>query len=418
LAKVFKFRGGDAIEGADEWTGRLHHTDQGLRHKSIGNAMLFLENMPEMQGAFRFNSFTKEIEIVRAWPWDSATERPLTESDITHIIRWLESLGQFGINQALAFAAVQAVAERASYNPLQDWLNGLKWDGVERIDYWMHEYLGCEESDYITAISAKFLIGAVARALNPGCKMDNMLILEGPQGILKSSSLEALFGRDYFTDEIADFGSKDAAMQLQGAWCVEVAELSTFGRAAAERTKEFVSRRVDRLRPPYGRMLVKWPRTTVLVGTTNEMAEYFRDHTGNRRFWPVLCAGIKKDDLAANREHLWAEAVARYRKPERWWLEGEENALAVEQQEKRYDEEPWFDQIRKHVTGLVIDQTTSHDVLTAGLSVPVAQINQSMKNRVGRCMRKLGWRLTFPKDEHGLTTRVWTRPSTVENCNG
>lgn len=411
VARIIKFPG-------EEWADRLHYTDSGLRHKSVGNAMLFLENMPEMREAFRFNSFTKEIEIARAWPWDTAIERPLTESDITHIIRWLESLGQFGINTALAFAAVQAVAERQSYNPLQEWLNSLEWDGIERMDHWMHEYLGCEDSAYIQAISGKFLIGAVARALDPGCKMDNMLILEGPQGILKSSSLEALFGRDYFTDEIADFGSKDAAMQLQGVWCVEVAELSTFGRAAAERTKEFVSRRVDRIRPPYGRMLVKWPRTAVLVGTTNETAEYFRDHTGNRRFWPILCAGIRKDDLSAVRNQLWAEAVVRYRKPERWWLEGDENALAIEQQEKRYDEEPWFDQIRQHVAGLLVNETTSHNVLTAGLSVPVAQINQSMKNRVGRCMRKLGWRLTFPKDSHGNTIRTWIKDQNRGEQNG
>ena len=101
------------------------------------------------------------------------------------------------------------------------------------------------------SVGPKFLIGAVARAQKPGCKFDNMLILEGPQGIRKSTCLSVLFGNNYFTDEIADFGSKDAAMQLQGVWCVEIAELSTFGRAAAERAKEFVSRRVDRIRPPY-----------------------------------------------------------------------------------------------------------------------------------------------------------------------
>ena len=229
------------------------------------------------------------------------------------------------------------------------------------------------------------------------------------RSILKSSSLEALFGQDYFTDEISDFGSKDAAMQLQGVWCVEIAELSTFGRAAAERTKEFVSRRVDRIRPPYGRMLVEWPRTAILVGTTNETAEYFRDHTGNRRFWPVLCSEIKRDDLLHQADQLWAEAVARFKKGERWWLEGDEIALAEAEQEARYDEEPWIDQVRKFIDSLPKKEITAHEILTAGLSVPVSQINQSMKSRVSRCLKKLGWRLTFPKDEDGHTQRVWVK---------
>jgi predicted P-loop ATPase len=271
------------------------------------------------------------------------------------------------------------------------------------------EYLGCKDDDYTRSIGPKFLIGAVSRAMDPGCKFDNMLILEGPQGILKSSSLETLFGHEYFTDEISDFGSKDAAMQLQGVWCVEIAELSTFGRAAAERTKEFVSRRVDRIRPPYGRMLVKWPRTAVLVGTTNETAEYFRDDTGNRRFWPVLCSIIRKDELLRQRNQLWAEAVARFKKNERWWLEGDEIALATIEQEARHDEEPWLDVVRKYVDGLPRNEITNHEILTTGLSIAVSQINHSMKTRVGRCMRKLGWRLTFPKNEDGHTKRVWVK---------
>lgn len=395
---VVKFPGDEA------WTRGLHKTDSGLRHKSTGNCFLLLENM-DLKDCFRFNEFSKEVEIAHAVPWTKKVGQAIQEPDLTEIIRWFEGVGQFGINVQMCMGVVQAVAQQQSYHPLQDWLAGLKWDNQPRIDKWLSYYLGCEPTGYTAAIGAKFLIGCVARASQPGCKFDNMLILEGPQGILKSSCLEALFGREYFTDEISDFGSKDAAMQLQGVWCVEVAELSSFGRAAAERTKEFVSRRVDRMRPPYGRMLVKWPRAAILVGTTNENSEYFQDHTGNRRFWPVTCIKIDIETLRKDREQLWAEAVCKYLAGDQWWLEGEENGLARLEQEARFDQDPWHSLIADYVANRT--SVTTHEIVTVCLTVPLPQINQATKRRVGRTLRKLGWDLSFPKDSTGKTQRTW-----------
>jgi predicted P-loop ATPase len=398
VARIVRFPG-------QAWADQLHYTDSGLRHKSVGNAMLMLENLPDMQDVFRYNLFTKEVEITRGLPWSDKVDRAITESDMTHVIRWLEDQGQFGINQQLAFSAVQAVAERSSYHPLQEWLTSLAWDKQPRIDNWLSYYLGCEANDYTRAVGAKFLVGCVARAMRPGCKFDNMLILEGPQGILKSTSLAILFGKDYFTDEIADFGSKDAAMQLQGVWCVEVAELSTFTRSAAERTKEFVSRRVDRIRPPYGRLLVKWPRTAVLVGTTNVTSGYFQDHTGNRRFWPILCAAIDGDALKADRGQLWAEAYARYAGGAQWWLEGDEIALAVAEQDSRYDEDAWHQLIADFIVGRT--SVTTHEILTTCLNVQVSQINDPMKKRVARTLASIGWKATVAKDASRKSQKVW-----------
>lgn len=402
MMTVVKFPGNEA------WTRGLHKSDNGaLRHKSIGNCFLLLENM-ELKDCFRFNEFTKEIEIYHKVPWAHDVGRPVRESDITEVIRWFEAVGQFGINTQIAIGVLQAVAEQQRYHPLQEWLTGLKWDGVPRIDKWLSFYLGCVATPYIEAISAKFLIGCVARANEPGCKFDNMLILEGPQGILKSSCLEALFGREYFTDEISDFGSKDAAMQLQGVWCVEIAELSTFTRSAAERTKEFVSRRVDRIRPPYGRLLVKWPRHAVLVGTTNATSGYFQDHTGNRRFWPVTCVQIDLPTLKANREQLWAEAVARYLAggdSGNWWLAGDQIALASEEQDDRYDEDAWHGLIADHVGRL--NEVTTHQVLTICLGIKIENINDGMKKRVARTLSSLGWSPKFGKDHNRKSFRVW-----------
>jgi predicted P-loop ATPase len=398
MMTVVKFPGDEA------WTRGLHKSGDGLRHKSTGNAFLLLENM-ELRDCFRFNEFSKEIEIAHTVPWSSKCGRPILESDLTELIRWFEGVGQFGINPQLCMGVVQAVAEQQSYHPLQEWLCNLQWDGTPRIDKWLSYYLGCVPTPYIDAISAKFLIGCVARANQPGCKFDNMLILEGPQGILKSSCLETLFGRQYFTDEISDFGSKDAAMQLQGVWCVEIAELSTFTRSAAERTKEFVSRRVDRIRPPYGRMLVSWPRTAVLVGTTNATSGYFQDHTGNRRFWPVTCVKIDLEALKTDREQLWAEAVARYRQKENWWLEGDEIALASDEQDARYDEDAWHGLIADYVRSST--EVTTHQIITLCLGIEVANINDGMKKRVARTLSSLGWAPTIAKTVDRKSFRSW-----------
>jgi predicted P-loop ATPase len=404
---VIKFPGDEA------WTRGLHKADNGsLRHKSTGNCFLLLENM-ELRDCFRFNEFSKEIEIAGPVPWTNKVGRAVRESDLVEILRWFEGVGQFGINPQMCMGVLQAVAEQNSYHPLQSWLTGLKWDGTPRIDKWLSYYLGCEPTPYTQAIGAKFLIGCVARASHPGCKFDNMLILEGPQGILKSSCLEELFTRQYFTDEISDFGSKDAAMQLQGVWCVEVAELSSFTRSAAERIKEFVSRRVDRIRPPYGRLLVNWPRTAVLVGTTNASAGYFQDHTGNRRFWPVVCVNIDLDALKKDREQLWAEAVARYLTDAKWWLEGGEISLAGEEQDKRYDEDAWHGLIAEYVSER--GSVTTHEILTLCLSVPIPQVNSSMKNRVARTLTSIGWVPSVGKGVDRKSFRAWKPKTEVKN---
>lgn len=399
MMTVVKFPGDEA------WTRGLHKSENGaLRHKSTGNCFLLLENM-DLKECFRLNEFTKEVEIAHPVPWSKKCGRPIQESDLIEIVRWLEGVGQFGINLQMCMSVVQAVAEQHSYHPLQAWLLSLKWDGQPRIDKWISYYLGCEADPYLEAIGAKFLIGCVARVSDPGCKFDNMLILEGPQGILKSSCLEVLFGRDYFTDEIADFGSKDAAMQLQGVWCVEIAELSTFTRSAAERIKEFVSRRVDRLRPPYGRILVKWPRTAVLVGTTNASAGYFQDHTGNRRFWPVTCVKIALDDLRKAREQLWAEAVSRYLTSDKWWLEGQEIELASVEQNARYDEDAWHGLIADFVSGR--SSITTHEILVTCLSIPIPQISDGSKKRVARTLSSLGWAPIVTKGVDRKSFRIW-----------
>jgi len=167
-------------------------------------------------------------------------------------------------------------------------------------------------------------------------------VLEGPQGIRKSTALRTLAG-EYFTDELADLGSKDAAMQTRGVWIIELSELDSLSHSEVARIKAFMSRTTDRFRPPYGMRLVESPRQCVFAGTVNH-STYLRDETGGRRFWPVACGRIDADAVARDRDQLWAEAEAkaRFDAGSVWWMDTAELIqLASDQQVDRYEGDPW-----------------------------------------------------------------------------
>jgi len=164
------------------------------------------------------------------------------------------------------------------------------------------------------------MMSAVARIYIPGCKADCALILEGPQGIRKSSALMAI-AKPWFADRLSDLSSKDAAMETRGVWIIEIAELDTMGRAEVSTIKAFMSRTQDRFRPPYGKRLVDLPRQCVFAGSVNPEGGYLKDPTGGRRFWTVVCGNIDISALEQDRDQLWAEARNRFRRNEPWWLE-------------------------------------------------------------------------------------------------
>src|SRR5581483_7104435 len=191
--------------------------------------------------------------------------------------------------------AVQTAARDRPIHPVKAYLHALLWDGVQRVDTWLSAYLGAEDTEYARAVGSRWLISAVARIYRPGVKADCCLILEGPQGIKKSTALRTLAG-EYFTDELADLGSKDAALQIRGVWIVEISELDSLARSEIASIKAFMSRTADRFRPPFGKRVVECPRQCVFAGTVNH-TEYLRDETGARRFWPVLCGTIDIEAL-------------------------------------------------------------------------------------------------------------------------
>ena len=226
-----------------------------------------------------------------------------------------------------------------AFNDVKDYLKGLqgKWDGVPRLDCLFIDYLGAKDTAYNRAVTRKAFTAAVARAMTPGCKYDNMVILAGPQGIGKSTLLDKM-SRGWFNDSIRTFEGKEASELLQGVWLVEVSELDAFRRTDVSRIKQFLSLRADRFRAAYGRNVKELPRTCIFFGTTNT-AEYLQDTTGNRRFWPIDTGEQRHTksvwrDLDPEIDQLWAEAYVRWQAGEPLYLSGAIEDAAKEKQEE------------------------------------------------------------------------------------
>ena len=233
-------------------------------------------------------------------------------------------------------------AKANTFNPLQDYLNGLKWDGVCRIDRLLPTYWGTADTDLICEIGMRWAVSCVARAMSPGAKVDTVLILSGPQGALKSSSLQALASEEFFSDSHLDISNKSAyeLIHQSGVWIWEIAENYTLEKSDINNSKMFLSGRVDRYRPSYEQCPIKRGRSLVFASTTNAWA-MLTDNTGNRRFWPVRVGQIDLEAIERDRDQIWAEALQMYNQNEIWWLQGDyEQQLRDYQQEFTLDD-PW-----------------------------------------------------------------------------
>jgi putative DNA primase/helicase len=336
--------------------------------------------------------------VKRQLPWDKEPgepcEREWTEKDELNALDWMQTAGAVRlIGDKAVLQAVSLVANENPFHPVRDYFDRLVWDKTKRLDKWLTYYLGAADTPYHQAVGACWVISAVARIYQPGCKADCCLILEGEQGIKKSSALRALAGAEWFADEIADLGSKDAALQLRGKLIIELAELDALSRAEVGKIKAYMSRQVDRFRPPYAKLTIDAPRQGIFGGSVNEN-EYLKDATGGRRFWPVLCGeSIDVDALTNDRDQIWAEAVHRYRHLKaRWYLDDPEIIkLAKEQQDARYEEDAW--------QPLIVDWLRGrHDVTVADVLAGPLDIREKSKwtkadqMRVGRIMKRLGWK--------------------------
>jgi hypothetical protein len=315
-------------------------------------------------------------------------------------------------------AAVQeCLANR--YHPIKKYFESLQWDGEARLDTWMCRYLGATHDPFNTAVSRLSLIAAVRRVLQPGCKFDNIIVLEGVEGRGKSSAIEILAGPENFSDQMI-LGLRDREQQevVQGVWLYEIADLAGHSRTEVEKVKAFASRTIDRARPAFGRKRVDMPRKCIFFATTNDRT-YLKSQTGNRRFWPVECGAVDLEGLRRDRDQLWAEAVRVERQRGSIVLDEKLWSVAATLQESRRDRDPWDDLISNLEKSTWCKRegdewrVTSRTLMADVLGLPSDRQSDVAAKRLAHAMRRLGWEQKVFKVD-GAAYRGYTKQVTGE----
>jgi putative DNA primase/helicase len=381
--------------------------DSGHGTANLHNVRKAIALSPEFQNFIGFDRFTSTIQRLLPCSWQPK-EGQWTREDDLRLTQILQSKGM-NVHPTVVHQAVFLEAMDNSFDSLQRDLGQLKWDGVPRIDQWLVDCLGAPNTEYVRFVGSKFLIAAVARAFEPGCKVDTVLVLRGPQGIGKSTAIEVLASPERFTDQIPDLHTKDACIQLQGKHLIEIAELGPLKRARPHDVKSFISRRNDVYRAPYATHTASHPRRVVFVGTTNE-DEYHSDPTGARRFWDVECTRVDLEALKRDRDQLWAEAVYQFKAGTQWHLSKEQESVAAAVQASHFVLEAWA----PYIDGFVAEKqkVLTQDVLATGLGLGAASIDQRARRRVNSYLKWCGW-----EEKKSGNHRFWHRPQSRDSMN-
>lgn len=324
------------IEDAS-WKAQLEYNKQGILVNSVRNEMLILNYDPDFTN-FGYNEMAGRIQVTGDVPWVRPKNNKFWRDADTAQLKALLDGRYVTFSTRNHDVAFTKIADDRSFHPIREYLDGLpEWDKIPRLDTLLIDYFGAENTSYTRAVSRKALTAAVARIYHPGTKFDSVLILNGLQGIGKSTFFAKLAG-DWFSDSLTltDMKDKAGAEKLQGYWILELGELAGMKKADIESVKSFISRTDDEYRPSYGRTVESHPRQCIIVGSTNSESGFLRDITGNRRFWPVKVKGSsskKSWQLTQNEvDQIWAEAVSFYKAGEKLYLEGNEAAIAVSEQ--------------------------------------------------------------------------------------
>ena len=322
-------------DGDEAWKARLTYERNGRLENTLQNLILILQNDPALRG-IRFNRLADSIEVNGSLPWKH-TSRYWRDADDAQLVAYIDAnYGTFSArNHEIA---LNKVADDRGFHPIIQYLEGLPpWDGECRVDTLLVKYLGAPDNPYTRAVVRKTLCAAVERVYNPGAKFDTMLVLNGPQGIGKSTLIAKLAG-EWFSDSLSlgDTKDKTAAEKLQGYWILEIGELAGLRKAEVETLRSFLSRQNDIFRASYGRRVTPHPRQCVFFGTTNAETGYLRDITGNRRFWPVKTAsvsGVHSWDIDRETvDQIWAETLYYFHEGEPLYLPADIELMAKREQ--------------------------------------------------------------------------------------
>lgn len=381
----------------------------------VANAAAFLR-WEFGEGHVRFNEFTRLLEINGAPVQDAMIARLFEKLELaSRQTKWARA----HIDNALTLIAAQV----PQYHPIREYLDALEWDGQERIGPLAGGAvaLDCEAQQIHRAYLACFFVSAVARIMKPGCKVDTALVLQGPQGVRKSSFFRSLVPVDrWFTDDMGGLENKDASMAVGRTWIVEWAELESVRRSNTGSVKAFLTRQTDSFRPPYGRLIEDFPRASVIVGTTNE-DQFLQDATGNRRYMVLPVLSIDTDAVVAMRDQLWAEAVHRFRTGEAWWLTTEESAVQREKNADLVSEDPWESLIARWLPKSSTFSTTGHyvsmaEILGGCLEIGKERRTRSHQMRVAQILGNLGWKRER-RTVAGVQQWVYVSPSNQLQLN-
>jgi putative DNA primase/helicase len=377
----------------DGWEDQLL-TRKGDISTCLANAELFLSCSVEWRGVIAYDEFAERTVFRRAAPFDLSGQQSGEWTDFHDSRAAIQLQRSRGVefSPATVGQAVEVVARRHRFHPVRDALNALPpWDGIRRNAHWLQENLGVRDSDYVRKVGELFLRGMVKRVMEPGCKFDYCLVLEGTQGRGKSTAARIL-GWHWFGDTDLNLDSKDALLSLPGHWVYEIAEMGSLMKAEEKKQKSFLSRQEDEYRPPYGKRTIKVPRQSVFIGTTNEMEMgYLKDPTGARRFWPVLCGDdFELDGLRLKYPLMLAEALHDHRAGEISWPTHEEQARLFDpEQLARGMEEPYEDLLRNWVKSRM-GAFTMAEAASDGLSLTPDKLTPALTTRVGIALRNLG----------------------------
>lgn len=339
LQEALKDYADDFDDVDTEWLGTLETDKKGNYRATTDNIVIILEHDPRLKDSIGgLDLFDQKPVKFGDLPWTKLDVcNPTWTDDDDAGIRYLLEKDYNIVAKGKCEDALRYVHKNHAFHPVRDYLNSLTWDGVERLDRLFIDYLGSPDTEYVRQVTRKAFTAAVARVMAPGCKYDYMVVLIGKQGIGKSHILSVMGGK-WFSDSITTVSGKEAYESLHGSWIIEMAELTATRKSEIEQTKQFISKREDRYRKAYAKRVTDNPRQCVFFGTTNE-AEFLRDYTGNRRFWPIGTDAKKAtksifDDLTdAVRDQLWAEAVVRYKNKEPLYLQDEVAREALRAQE-------------------------------------------------------------------------------------
>lgn len=357
----------EPVEDDDTWKGKLKLTEKGTLAATIENAVVILRGDPRLKGAIALNEMEHNIVARRSLPWRQVRgDSQWTDADDAALRFYLER--NYGLSsKEKIFDAVNVVAGENAFHPVRDYLDSCTWDGVQRVETLLVDYLGAEDTPYTRAVTRKTLAAAVARIYRPGCKFDYMLTIRGRQGIGKSA-LIAKLGGEWFSDTFSTMQGKEAYEQVLGVWLMEVGELAGMRKAEAETIKLYISKQADRFRPAYGRRLQEFPRQCIFIGTTNE-TEFLRDTTGNRRFWVVDTPNDAPrsmwDELTPETIKLvWGEALELYKQGEELFLPPDLEAEAREVQSSYEEENPKAGLVAEYLDRLLPDGWYDLDTYT------------------------------------------------------